>query len=108
MEVEKRKKTGGRKAGIPNRTTQEMRDFLQSFLSRKFDDLDEAFEMLEPKDKISAIVKMLPYLLPRQMQMDLNATHTQEVKHDLSKLSTEELLEFLELIEKSQPQQINN
>jgi len=97
----KKEKTGGRKAGTPNKTTQEIRDFMQSFLSEKFESLDEVFEQLEPKDKINAIIKMLPYLVPKQMQMDVSATHKHETKQDLSKLTDAELYNLLELTEKA-------
>ncbi|MGO3181233.1 MAG: hypothetical protein ACTIJ9_00220 [Aequorivita sp.] len=97
----KKKKTGGRKAGTPNKTTQEIRDFMQGFLSEKFESLDEVFEQLEPKDKINAIIKMLPYLVPKQMQMDVSATHKHQTKQDLSKLSDDELYQLLELTEKA-------
>lgn len=98
-----RKKTGGRKAGTPNKSTQEMRDFMQAFLESKLDDLNEVFEQLKPKDKINALIKLLPYLMPKQMQMDVQATHKQVVKHDLSKLSDSELHKLLEMQEKINP-----
>lgn len=98
-----RKKTGGRKAGVPNRTTQEMRDVMQSFIECKIEELDQVYNELEPKDKISAIIKMLPYLLPRQQNIELNATHKQELGHDLSKLSDDELHQLLTLTTKANP-----
>lgn len=103
----KKEKTGGRKAGTPNKTTLEMRGFMQSFLGEKFEKLDEVFEQLEPKDKMSAIIKMLPYLLPKQMQMDLTATHQHQVRQDLSQLTDEELHKLIEINEKITPIQIN-
>lgn len=96
----KREKTGGRKAGTPNKTTAEIKELMQAFLESKIDELDEVYDQLEPKEKINAMIKMLPYLVPKQMQMDLNANHTQNVKHDFSKLSDDELHQFLELTEK--------
>lgn len=104
MKVEKikREKTGGRIAGTPNRSTQEVRLFIQSFLERQFDNIDAIFEELSAKEKIQALTKLLPYIVPKQIQMDLNATHTQEVKHDLSKLTDEELHFILAIHEKAE------
>ncbi|SDX19314.1 hypothetical protein [Aequorivita viscosa] len=96
------KKFGGRTKGTPNKTTQEMRDFMRDFLSRKFEKLDEVFDQLEPKEKINALLKMLPYLVPKQMQMDLTATQKQEQKQDLSKLTDAELHTLIELTDKVQ------
>ncbi|TXE10503.1 hypothetical protein ES711_00925 [Gelidibacter salicanalis] len=93
----------GRPKGKSNKTTQEIKDLMQSFLESKIDELDEVYDQLEPKDKINAMIKMLPYLVPKQLQMDLNATHTQNVKYDFSQLSDDELHKFLELTEKINP-----
>lgn len=96
----KKRKTGGRKAGIPNKTTAEMRKILQSFLSRKFSELDNIFNELEPKDKVNAIIKMLPYLLPKQTETSFKNTSTPP-EQDLSKLTDEELHKLIEITEKA-------
>lgn len=98
----KREKTGGRKAGTPNKTTAEIKDLMQAFLESKIDELDEVYNQLEPKDKVNAIIKMLPYIVPKQMQMDLNASLTQNIKPDLSKLTDEELHQLLAITQKTE------
>ena len=98
----KKQKTGGRKAGTPNKSSQEVREFMQSFLSEKFENLDEIYNQLEPKDKINAIIKMLPYIVPKQMQMDLTANHKTKPTLDYSKLSDEELHFIIAINEKAE------
>lgn len=91
------KKFGGRKAGTPNKTSQEMREFIQAFLEFHIDNLDEIFEKLKPRDKMSVIIKMLPYILPKHMVMDVTATHGEpepSINLDLSKLSDSALEEI--------------
>jgi len=95
------KKFGGRKKGTPNKTPQEVREFIQMFLEQQFEKLDEVFKQLKPKDKVNAIVKLLPYIVPKQMQMDLTATYKQEPQYDMSKLTTEELLKLVEITDKA-------
>jgi 23S rRNA C2498 (ribose-2'-O)-methylase RlmM len=97
------KKFGGRKKGTPNKTPQEVKEIMQLFLENQFEKLDEVFEQLKPRDKINSIIKMLPYIVPKQMQMDLTATHIQEPQYDLSKLTTEELLKLVEITDKAKP-----
>lgn len=92
----------GRPKGTPNKSSQEVREFMQSFLSEKFENLDEIYSQLEPKDKINAIIKMLPYVVPKQMQMDLMATVETKPTLDLSKLTDEELHLIIEINEKAQ------
>ncbi|WP_310991944.1 hypothetical protein [Aequorivita marina] len=80
------------RAGVPNKTTQQMKDVMGAFIESKIDDLETIFEQLEPNDKINAIIKMLPYLMPKQSQMKMEATHKQEAQQlDYSKLSDDEL-----------------
>jgi len=57
-------KTGGRKKGTPNRTTQEMKDLLKDFISSNLDQLQSDFESLEPYKRFEALDKMMKYVLP--------------------------------------------
>ncbi len=93
-------KFGGRKAGTPNKTSHEMRELIQVFLEQQFENLDEIFENLKPRDKINTIIKMFPYILRKQMEMDVNTPQKQDLVHDLSALSPEELEQLESLVEK--------
>lgn len=63
-----RKKTGGRVAGTPNRTTAETKDKLLKIVGNEIDNLGRTLAQLEPSERINAICKLLPYLLPRQTE----------------------------------------
>lgn len=67
--MEKRVKTGGRKAGTPNKTTTETKVVLQKVLSTEIDKLGALLKRLEPIERVNAISKLLPYILPRQNEV---------------------------------------
>lgn len=67
--MEKRVKTGGRKAGTPNKTTTETKVVLQKVLSTEIDKLGALLKQLEPIERVNAISKLLPYILPRQNEV---------------------------------------
>ncbi len=66
-----RKKTGGRVAGTPNRTTSETKEKLLEIVGFQIDNLGSTLEQLEPIEKVNAICKLLPYLIPRQSENTL-------------------------------------
>lgn len=59
-------KTGGRTAGAVNKTTAETKAILQKIVSNELDNLNEMLEQLEPKERLDAIIKLLPYIVPKQ------------------------------------------
>lgn len=65
----KKEKTGGRAKGTPNRTTAETKELLQAIISKELDKLGEMLEQLEPNERINAISKLLPYILPKQTEI---------------------------------------
>jgi hypothetical protein len=79
----KRKKTGGRKPGTPNKVTGNMRVQVGNFLSKNWYKVQKDFNKLEPKEKLFFIEKLLKYTTP--------ALSSLEAKIDYEKLSDEDL-----------------
>ena len=60
----KRKKTGGRKKGTPNKLTVELREKLEVILSEEIEKIPELLEKTKPVSRLHLIAKLLPYILP--------------------------------------------
>lgn len=61
-------KTGGRKKGTPNRSTDELRNLLQSFIDTNMKTLQADYNKLEPKDRLNFINSLLRHVLPAPLQ----------------------------------------
>ena len=68
----KRPKTGGRKKGTPNRTTAQMKEWVANFVNENFDGLQKDLEALKPQDRLEVIIKLLPYVIPKQKETQLS------------------------------------
>ena len=73
----KGKKTGGRQKGTPNQLTAELKDKLGNIVSAEMDTLAERLENLDDADRIAALAKLLPYVMPRAVEVDatINQNH---------------------------------
>ncbi len=60
----KRPKTGGRVAGTPNRITTRVRWVIAEVLEREMENLPALFESLTPRERLFALVKLAPFVLP--------------------------------------------
>ena len=74
--MRKREKTGGRSKGTPNKTTAETKQLLQKVVSKQIEMLETTLNKLEPVDRVNALSKLLPYILPKQQ--DIAITNTNE------------------------------
>lgn len=88
--MENNKIKRGRPLGSPNKVSQTLRNRLNLFVDRNFDQLQTEYENLESREKLQFMVALLPYLTPR-----LSAVSAElELKQKLESLS-EQKLEFL-------------
>jgi hypothetical protein len=67
--MEKRIKTGGRAKGVVNKTTAEMKEFLKTIVTYELTHIALLLQELTPRDKIDAIIKLLPYVVPKQSEI---------------------------------------
>jgi len=70
-------KTGGRTKGTPNRTTTETKELLQKIVSNELDNLQQLLEDLNSKERLDAVIKLLPYILPKQQEIAIESTKSQ-------------------------------
>jgi len=55
----------GRPRGKPNRSTEELRKVLHSFIDENIEKLQADFDSLEPKDRLNYLEKLLAHVLPK-------------------------------------------
>ena len=58
-------KHGGRQKGTPNIMTKELRSVLKDILYQELEEVQERFKLLEPKERIELLIKLMPYILPK-------------------------------------------
>lgn len=85
----------GRPQGATNKTTEELRNTIQSFIENNIQLMQENFDLLEAKDKLLFIEKMLNYTLPRMQATQLDAKINDErsmiVFRDVSGMTREDI-----------------
>jgi hypothetical protein len=76
-------KTGGRKAGSPNKTTASVKEWLQFLIDNNRKQIEKDFLELDPKDRILLFEKFLQYTTPRmqavQSTIDINNLSEQQI-----------------------------
>jgi DNA-binding transcriptional regulator/RsmH inhibitor MraZ len=73
----------GRKKGVGNRTTEEVRTLLQSFFESNWESLQQDFKKLKPYERWNYAEKLLRHFLPAmktiEMDVDLNRLSDSQV-----------------------------
>jgi len=65
-------KTGGRTKGTLNRTSAKTKEIIQKVVSNELDNIENLLDSLEPYDRINVIIKLLPYIVPKQKELFLD------------------------------------
>jgi len=58
-------KTGGRKAGTPNRITKELRETLKGVIDAELSQIAGTLEKLPARDRLDVVIKLMPYCMPK-------------------------------------------
>jgi len=66
-------KTGGRKKGIPNKTTAKTKELLSDFINKKVRELDKLWSHLDPNQKANLIVKLCDFVVPKMKAVELTS-----------------------------------
>lgn len=71
-------KTGGRQAGTPNKTTSRMRELLTGFMHDKWPVVQSSFDKLQPKEKVLAFTRLLPFITPQYSAVNFSLSKMTE------------------------------
>ncbi|EOR96726.1 hypothetical protein ADIARSV_0149 [Arcticibacter svalbardensis MN12-7] len=92
MDLETKKR--GRKQGSQNKITLNLKQRLNLFIERNFEGLQEQYDLLEAKDKLSFTVALLPYLIPKLSAVAASV----EIETKLQSLNESQLNDMINLI----------
>lgn len=81
----------GRPLGVPNKITSNLKDRVNLLIENNFDKLQTDLDTIDPKDRLSIMLKLMEYVLPKQ----------KETKIDFSNLSDTEIDELINRITKN-------
>ncbi len=73
-------KTGGRKAGTPNKLTGTLKEFITNLIDQNRQQIEDDISQLEPKERLSILERLMSYVLPKQTQSSLENDFDKEVQ----------------------------
>ena len=68
----------GRPKFSGNKSTAETKALLHNIVGNQLDEVENLLNTLEPKEKLDAIIKLLPYVLPRQSEIAIESKEEEE------------------------------
>lgn len=60
----------GRPKGVPNKVSTDLKEVIKLIVNTELEQLDIYLEQLTAKERLDFIVKLLPYVLPKQAEME--------------------------------------
>lgn len=92
------KKTGGRGPNTPNRITQDVRDILYAAAIGDIENIKGLLNELEPKAKIDAIIRLLPYIIPKIETINIEGVSDPRISFSLTKSTMAPLSDQKEIV----------
>lgn len=97
----KRKKTGGRKAGTPNKVTKSVRESLRDALTgyingineKKYSLFTDLMQIEEPAGRLAMVAKFLPYVASKLQSVSFNNDESRNLSVEESFMQLEEKFE---------------
>lgn len=77
----KRTKHGGRRKGTPNKITGTVKEMIKISLTKELKSLPKLLSELSPKERVDALIKFLPYLIPK-MDAEMERSQNPVKDHD--------------------------
>lgn len=80
-----RKKTGGRKAGTPNKVTTMSKEVIASLLTNYSESglMIKDFALLEAKDRMTIAERLMQYVIPKMSSIDADVTSKSESEKNI-------------------------
>ena len=67
------KKFGGRVKNTPNKTTQQSKAIVQKVINNELNNLEVLLSKLSARDRVNALIKLLPFVIPKQQEISIEA-----------------------------------
>lgn len=65
------KKTGGRKAGTPNKASSEIKKVLTDFMTENMDDLQDCVSHMKAVDRFDAYMQIMKFVVPTMKAVEM-------------------------------------
>ena len=83
-------KSGGRKAGTPNRVSGDIKTFLAKIVSDNREQIEHDLRAVNPRERLQIIEKFIQYLVPKQQSV--------QAEIDINKLTENQIDEIIDNI----------
>lgn len=63
----------GRPKGSLNKTSVQTKKIIEKLVSSELKNIDSLLEQLDPKERLDALIKLLPYVIPKNTHIEIDA-----------------------------------
>lgn len=73
-------KFGGRQKGSLNKVSSDTKNSLQKLISKELESFEARLETLDNKERLEIIIKILPFVLPKQTQIEIEPNEVEQFR----------------------------